>query len=232
MRYDLHTHTIASHGSGTAKDNIEAALAQGLEKIAISDHAMGHISYGIRDVENYLAEIEKQKCVYEQKIEVLAGIECNLLGEHGESEMNRELLSRFDVRILGYHKFIATKGLSYTAYCYLTGRKNVERNTAAVLRGLETGYFHILAHPGYAMPVDIVRVARACRETDTLFEINQKHTEMDAETLRLAAAEGTRFILSSDAHCPGNVGQVSRAEALAIEAGITDRVVNFGRRES
>lgn len=229
MRFDLHTHTTASHGTGTAVENIEAAIALGLEKIAISDHAMSHISYGIRDVDKYLRELEIQKNTFSNKIQVLTGIECNLIGEHGETEMTRDLLENFDVRICGYHKFIRTRGLSYTSYCYLTARKDIARNTSAVLYALETGYFHILAHPGYAMPVDIARVARACRDTNTLFEINEKHTEMNVEMLKTAAGEGTKFILSSDAHCPGNVGKVSRAEALAEKAGITDLVVNYKR---
>ena len=227
MLYDLHTHTVFSHGKGTPRENIEAALKLGLEKIAISDHGMGHVSYGIRNCEAYLEEIRRLKDEYAGKIEVLSGIECNLLGENGETEMNDSLLKCFDVRILGYHKFIAAKGFSYTAYCYLTGRKNIQRNTRAVLRALERGAFSILAHPGYAMPVDIAAVAKCCCETDTLFEINEKHGEMNDILLRIAAEEGTKFILSSDAHSPGKVGHTQRGEKLVKAAGIADSVVNL-----
>ena len=227
MIYDLHTHTVFSHGKATPQENIEAALELGLTKIAVSDHGMGHVSYGIRNVYHYLDEIERLKDDYAGRIEVLSGIECNLLGEQGQTEMTDELRKRFDVCLLGYHKFIRTRGLSYTAYCYMTGRKNIRRNTAAIEAALRTGYFDILAHPGYGMSVDISRIAAACKETDTLFEINRKHTEMNAGLLRAAAAEGVRFIISSDAHRTEDIGQAGEAERIAAEAGILDLVVNI-----
>jgi len=227
MIYDLHTHTVFSHGKGSPQDNVEAAIEKGLAKIAIADHAMGHVSYGIRNVEKYLSEIERLKDVYAGRIEVLSGIECNLLGEQGQTEMNDSLRKRFDVCLLGYHKFIATKGLSYTAYCYLTKRRDYERNTRAIINAMKTGYFDILAHPGYGMAVDISAIAAVCRDTNTLFEINRKHTEMSAELLKIAAAEGARFILSSDAHETKYVGQAGNAERLAAEAGIENLVVNI-----
>ena len=229
MLFDLHTHKVFSQGKGTVRENIEAALAQGLTKIAISDHGMGHVSYGIRKPDKYLETIAAMKKEYAGRIEVLSGIECNLLGEAGQTEMSKELLSCFDVKILGYHKFIATKGFSYTAYCYLTSRRDIGRNTAAVRKALETGYFDILAHPGYAMPVDLSVIAEVCRETKTLFEINEKHTEMNSVLLQLAAAQGTEFILSSDAHSPGKVGKAPRGEGLVSAAGIGERVVNYER---
>ena len=106
MIYDLHTHTVFSHGKATPQENVEAALNLGLTKIAVSDHAMGHVSYGIRNVYKYLDEIERLKDVYAGRIEVLSGIECNLLGEQGQTEMTDALRKRFDVCLLGYHKFI------------------------------------------------------------------------------------------------------------------------------
>ncbi len=227
MIYDLHTHTVFSHGKASPQENVEAALKLGLEKIAVSDHAMGHVSYGIRNVDRYLDEIERLKDIYAGRIEVLSGIECNLLGEQGQTEMTDALRKRFDVCLLGYHKFIRTQGFSYSAYCYLTKKRNVKRNTAAIEAALRTGYFDILAHPGYGMAVDISRIAAACKETDTLFEINRKHTEMNAGLLLVAAQEGARFIISSDAHRAEHVGHAGDAERIAAEAGITDLVVNL-----
>ena len=227
MIYDLHTHTVFSHGKGTPQENVEAAIRMGLKKIAVADHGMGHVSYGIRNVDKYLDEIARLKDLYAGRIEVLAGIECNLLGEQGQTEMNDKLRGRFDVCLLGYHKFIAAKGASFASYCYLTKKRDIRRNTEAVVRAMKTGYFDILAHPGYAMAVDIARIAQVCRETDTLFEINRKHTEMNTELLKIAAAEGARFIISSDAHKTADIGQAANAERLAEEAGIKNLVVNI-----
>ena len=48
MTFDIHTHTTYSHGKGSIEDNVKAGLARGLEKIAITDHGPGHLTYGIR----------------------------------------------------------------------------------------------------------------------------------------------------------------------------------------
>ena len=45
---DYHTHTIYSHGKGTIRDNVEAAIKRGLKEIAISDHGPGHIGFGVK----------------------------------------------------------------------------------------------------------------------------------------------------------------------------------------
>ena len=38
LKYDLHTHTVWSHGKGTVEDNVKEAVKKGLNKIAITDH--------------------------------------------------------------------------------------------------------------------------------------------------------------------------------------------------
>lgn len=61
LKYDLHTHTVWSHGKGTVEDNVKEALKKGLNKIAITDHGPWHVSYGIRDLEGYFAAIDAAK---------------------------------------------------------------------------------------------------------------------------------------------------------------------------
>ena len=54
MTFDYHTHTLYSpgiikpHGKGTMEQNVQAAIAKGLEGIAISDHGPGHMFYGMK----------------------------------------------------------------------------------------------------------------------------------------------------------------------------------------
>ena len=43
MGYDLHTHTIYSHGTGSIEDNVKAAIAKGcpISLLAITDRDTG-----------------------------------------------------------------------------------------------------------------------------------------------------------------------------------------------
>ena len=63
MGYDLHTHTIFSHGKGTIEQNVRAALDRGLTHIAITDHGPGHLFYGMKrkDVPTTIIWISNQK---------------------------------------------------------------------------------------------------------------------------------------------------------------------------
>ena len=45
---DYHTHTKFSHGKGTVEENARTAREMGLKQIAITDHGLGHIAFGLR----------------------------------------------------------------------------------------------------------------------------------------------------------------------------------------
>ena len=227
LNADLHTHTVHSHGTGTVEDNIKQAISLGLKRIAITDHGNRHVSYGIRDMESYLADIENMKRKYAGVIDVLAGVEFNLCSLDGRSEDFSAYADRLDIKLLGYHKFTAMRDARSYFYYYLTPRKDIVKNTDAIIAALEKNDIDILTHPGYAAPGDIKEVAAACKRTDTLFEINEKHAGLSADDIILAAEQGTDFIVSSDAHASVNVGRVPHALEKLIESGLPlERVIN------
>ncbi len=223
---DLHTHTVYSHGKGTPRDNVERAMELGFTAIAITDHASAHVSYGVRRMKAYLKEIEALKAEYDGRIKVLSGLEFNLTGLDGSTDYS-DKYACLDVKILGYHKFVMPSGIKDFAYFYLTKKRDVEKNTTAIIKALETGIFDIYAHPGYAMDVDYEKVAKACAETGTLFEINERHRGQTTEQIRAAARQGVSFIISSDAHRPEKVGGVEFAMSNALCADVAARTVNI-----
>lgn len=231
---DYHTHTVHSHGTGTMADNIEAAIAIGLKEIAITDHGLAHMAYGIKDMDKYLADIDEQKKRYAGRIKVLSGIELNLTSLRGDTDMPQEIAGRFDVRIMGYHKFVAYRGPRSYWHFYAGARIMKhglkERTTDAYLLAMERGGISIISHPGYGLPVDISRLAEGCREYNVLFEINSSHPGLRSEDIATAYRSGARLVVSSDAHSPENIGNVKFAFDKIRESGIpTDTIVNIAR---
>jgi len=225
---DYHTHTVHSHGTGRVEDNVEAALQRGLQTVGIADHSIAHFTYGVkkRKIGDYLSCIENAKKKYNGRIDVKTGIELNLTGLDGSVDMPQGC---FDVLILGYHKAAVCRNLK-TAWTFATGQffHHAGKITEAYMRAIQRHRITIVAHPGYGVPVDYRRLAQACADYGTLFEINNKHGELTIEDLQQAAMANVKFVISSDAHRPEHVGLAPNAIRLAQHAGIDPgRIVNI-----
>ncbi|MBT3319591.1 MAG: PHP domain-containing protein [Clostridia bacterium] len=218
---DYHTHTRFSHASGSVEDNVRSAIAAGLETVGIADHSIAHALYGIkkRRLNDYVADINRAKRKYESRIEVRCGIELNLIGLDGSTDMPSDY--DFDLVILGYHKAAICKDFA-TTWQFFTGADK-QRITDSYVKAIQKGNIDIVAHPGYGVPVDYTKIAKACSEYGTWFEINNKHADLTEEDI----AVDTKFVVSSDAHCAQNVGRAPRALELIKRAGIgISRIVN------
>lgn len=221
---DYHTHTTHSHGSGSVTDNVEAALKLGLAAVGIADHSVSHALYGVKRgrVGYYLDCIAQAKKSFAERIEVKAGIELNLKSLSGSYDLAE---GAFDVVILGYHKAAWCADLK-TCWTFFRG-KHVDKITQGYVNAIKSGRIHIIAHPGYGVSVNYRLLARACADYGVLFEINEKHTDLSTEALSEAAVEPVKFVISSDAHRPQDVGCAPRAIALAQNAGLSvDRIIN------
>ncbi|CAK7018733.1 MAG: phosphatase YcdX [Desulfovibrio sp.] len=227
---DTHTHTVHSHGTGTVEDNVKAAIALGLRRITISDHGPLHMCYNIKDVEAYLRDIETVREAYKNDIEVLAGVEMNLLSSEGDVDFPEQWKDRFDVFLMGYHKLVRYKTLSDRFNMMLFKRsteKAVERNTQAYLNAMDRYPIDIIVHPGYGLPVDLLKLAEYAAKKGVVMEINAKHPEFTPEELSACAKTGVKFSVGSDAHSPGRVGDFLPALKKAEAAGITaEQVIN------
>ena len=121
---DLHTHTLYSHGKGTPEENVLAAISCGLKTVAVSEHGPGHMFFGVRGrkLGHLRREMDRLKEKYSDKIEVLFGIESNLVG-YGLTDIPKDLLDMFDVRLLAFHKGGRPgDGFGFECYPELPGR--------------------------------------------------------------------------------------------------------------
>ena len=231
---DYHTHSTMSDGKSTMEENVLSALGSGLAEIGLTDHAPGHLLYGVRDIHAYLTEINRLKEKYAGQIKIRAGIECNLTGLAGEIDMPRGKESAFDLLIVGFHK--GARSADFASFWSYYVRRTFSHNgpriraqaTDAYIALLAKGGVDILAHPGYAIGVDIAAVAEACRLAGTLFELNVRHKEINAAFIECAAKTGVKFVISSDAHRAEKIARAENVLQKALAAGLSEKeIVNI-----
>ncbi|MBN7772934.1 PHP domain-containing protein [Clostridium aminobutyricum] len=243
MLYDLHTHTTFSHGKGSIKDNVEAALKKGLVKIAITDHGPGHLTYGIKRsaIPEMRREIEELKKIYPH-IEISLSVEANIVKSGKGLDIKPDEFAQYDFVIGGYH-YGVLNGYCIENYLqkHVPHRKGGKldsrgirrlrmKNTEMMVRAIYENNLKILTHPGDKGPFDILAIAKACEAQGTLMEISTWHKHLTVEEIKTAALTDVRFIISSDAHVPSRIGDFQGGLDRAIEAGIDlDRIVNIER---
>lgn len=242
LLFDLHTHTVYSHGKGDIKDNWEAAKAAGLQTLGIADHGPGHIGFGLKVAKipemKAKAEALSARAEAEGGPKVLIGVEANIIDPDGQLDMTPEQLSDLDFVIAGYHfgtigKAPVRAGLMHAAgfvYSHTgwSASRQREYNTMLVTEAVKHNTIKILSHPGAKADFDIPAIAKACEEYGTWMEINNRHGCLTVEGIRQAARYDVTFIIGSDAHVPGDVGKCEEALARAVEAGLDlSRIVNL-----
>lgn len=233
MGYDLHTHTIFSHGKGSIEDNVRAAIDRGLSHIAITDHGPGHLFYGIKrkDVPVMRKEIDSLNMKY-PRIKIHLSVEANIIKSGNHLDIKPEEYSQYDFVIAGYHYGLPR---GYCAENWLwghglrLGEKQLKtKNTDMVIKALYENDIAILTHPGDKGPFGMLPIAEACADTDTLMEISTWHPHLTVEEIRTAAKTDAQFIISSDAHVPKRIGDFAGGLERAKEAGLDlSRIVNL-----
>lgn len=231
---DYHTHTVYSHGKGTIEENVQQARNLGLKIIAISDHGPGHMGFGIkrRKLREMRDIIDRLNGEYDD-IEILLGLEANVLDVEGHLDVDDEMLGLIDVLMAGYHfgsrPVRIIRDMLHHAANYFGSKsdKLTELNTQALIQAMKRYDIDILTHPGAKGPIDVARVAEAAAETGTALEINASHGYLTVDQIKEAMAYGVKFSINSDAHHPDDIGKVAkgieRAEAAGLQA---DRILN------
>lgn len=240
MTADYHTHTVYSkvgpyyHGKGQIADNARAAALLGLEELAITDHGPADL-YGLRmrRLEAARADVEEARRMFPQLM-ILLGIEADLKDTENGLDITTAETQRFDIVNAGYHVSVpgcrAPESIISMRIGAPSGSMEKLRayNTGLAIRALYSNRIKVLTHPGDKGPFDMRELCRACEETGTLMEISSRHSHMTAEELRLSFDYDVRYVISSDAHKPSQVGLFEIGLKRALEAGVPiDRIVNI-----
>ena len=219
---DYHTHTKYSHGKGTILENAVMAKERGLKEIAITDHGFGHIFFPMR--RRRLEKMRKEALEAKAKtgVNVLIGTEANLLSFSGDIDCKQE--DKLDLVIMGFHKAVWYKPFNFRLgvmnilremfmgkkkyHSVSLEKKWVKKNTQAIINAVRKNNIYILSHPNRHFRVNMVEVAKACKETNTIFELNAKSPFYSKEMLKALADTGVNFVVNSDAHKVSKVGDV------------------------
>lgn len=195
---DVHTHTLASgHAYSTIAEMAQAAAGLGLEALGITEHGptipgscapLYFSNFKVIDRHNF-------------GVELLMGVELNIVSYDGAVDLEPNFLRWIDVGIAGIHP-----GIGYTP-------GSVAENTRAYLGAMQNPAVDIISHPEDArVPVDYQQLVLAAKETGVLLELN--NTSLDpfnirgkgncAENMRtllsLCERYGVEVVVGSDAH--------------------------------
>lgn len=213
---DYHTHTLYSHGKGTIEDNVKVAISKGIKTIGISDHSYKHIAYGVKkkDILKMREEVDYLNDKYTD-INILLGMECNILDDKGNIDMDDKFIRDFDYIMAGYHFGSTPTSLrSLLNHCnnyIFKTEKAKEYNTKAVINAISNNDIFIITHPGDKGNVYIEEVAKTAKKTNTRLEINSSHSFLNVNQLNKIKGLENKFIIGSDAHCPERVGDFELA---------------------
>ena len=217
---DVHTHTVASgHAYSTVNENVEFAIENGLELLGISEHApkmpgSTHPFYflNLKVIPNPF-----------RGIELLKGVELNILDEKGRVDLKNNLLKRLDYGIASLHPPCIEP-------------MDADGNTAAIVNAMDSPYINIIGHPcDPRYPIDIHRVVAEARDKNVLLEINNASLNPtngraggEAELLALikeCKKQAMPIILGSDAHFCTLVGKFDNALRLVEEANFPEELI-------
>ncbi|MBR4124148.1 MAG: PHP domain-containing protein [Clostridia bacterium] len=240
---DYHTHTKYSrnhHGKSTIEQNVKVAVQKGLKEIGITEHGFDHIFFGVRrkNIQKMRAEIERLGKIY--PIKIYLGIEANLISSEGDIDLIEEEQTWFDYVIMGYHTFGKPKNFKeYKNFFRVNAKaykKNkytpeiIQANTDAYIKAVQKNRINIISHLGSKMKVDPVQIAKVCKRTGTLIELNARRLCFDEKETQEMVKLGTTFILDSDAHICKNVGECNRGLNWVVKQNIPlEQVANLDK---
>lgn len=226
LEADLHVHTIASgHAYSTINEIMITASEKGLKLVAITDHGLK--MPGAPHEYHFTNMITVPRVI--EGIELLRGVEANILNLQGEVDMPENVMSDYlDIVLAGFHE-----GTGYTG-------KSVEENTQAMIAAIKNPYVHIITHPGNPkFPVDVKQVVLAAKEYHKAIELNNSSFVVRPgswplcnQFAKMAKKYNILVSINSDAHVCYNVGENSRAVEMALSAGIhKSQILNTSARK-
>ena len=156
-------------------------------------------------------------------VDLLYGIELNILDRNGSIDLDQELLCKLDYAIASMH-----------SWNYRPGTR--DENTEAFVNVMKNPCVKILGHSDNThYPVNYEVLARTAKETGTIFEINEASLapygyrgdtrENCFEILRCCRKYDLPLLLSSDSHGPEHIGDFTYAAEFVHQAMFPEQLI-------
>jgi DNA polymerase (family 10) len=196
----------------------EAARERGLDYIAITDHSKSLAMTNGLDEKRAVAFAHQVREMSQSEfgLRVFSGLECDIMRD-GAMDLSNDALAELDWVVGSVHSYM-----------------NLEpaEMTDRLLRALECPSLRAIGHPTGrillhrdAFPFDFEAVAAEAARRNVYLEINASPERLDlsATLIRTAKAKGCKFVISTDAHHPKHLANMSYGVRMArrgwLEAG-------------
>ncbi len=210
IRGDLHMHTTESDGRATLAEMAEAARERGLEYIAITDHSKALAMANGLDEKRAVAFAHQVREMDQRAlgVRIFSGLECDILRD-GKMDLAEDALAELDWVVGSVH-----------SYMNLEAAEMTDR----LLRALECPHLRAIGHPTGrillhrdAFPFDFEAVAAVAGRRGVYLEINASPERLDLSEalIRAAKSKGCKFVISTDAHHPKHLANMSYGVRMA-----------------
>lgn len=171
---DVHMHTLASgHAYNTIREMIAAGSKKGLALVGIADHAPAMPGSTHRFYFENLRIFDREVYGKEAGVELLMGVELNILNTTGKVDLEEKALRSVDYAIASLHDPCINPGTELD-------------NTTAIMSAMWIPQVKIIGHPDNPrFPVDFNKIAKAAAERHVLLECNNSSYRR-RQPLRLA----------------------------------------------
>ena len=221
---DVHMHTLASgHAYNTIREMIAVGSKKGLALVGIADHAPAMPGSTHRFYFENLRIFDRKVYGDEAGVELLMGVELNILNTTGKVDLEEKGLRSVDYAIASLHDPCINPGTALD-------------NTTAIMSAMWIPQVKIIGHPDNPIfPVDFDQIAKAAAERHILLECNNSSyrpggsragsRDLAKKMLQACKKYGTHVIMGSDAHIDLDVGNHALSEEVIREADFPEELV-------
>jgi len=236
LPYDCHTHTTFSDGHNSPEENVRAAQACGLRCVALTDHVLPETPR--QELADRVTAI--QKVAQTSNIAVLPGAEGAILDTEGSVSVTGQDAQMVKLVLAGIGARTRSVGQDPPA----SMRRYADNILAALQNAASNPAVDIIAHPfglgrlpavitpGQFATGSLRQIARSMYDSNVAFEIDNQvygwypqmpideFTDEYTRVLRVFSQEGVKFVVGSNAHSAGAVGNLRYCRHLMREAAI------------